>query len=534
MIEPILNRERFPRELEILRQLADGLPQIVWVAKPDGSHEYYNLRWYEFTGRPHGSLRTGWSDLFHPDDTLRADKAWAEALSSGKPYEIEFRLKRASDGAYRWFLGRALPLLNDDGEVVNWFGTCTDIHALKAAHEALRTARDELRQESLQKDEFLGVVSHELRTPLNAVFGWTRLMQENLLNEEERIEAVNSIMRNAEAQGRLIEDVLDMTRIANHRLSLERKILNVERIATEAVVAIAPSANAKAVKLKTVIETHDLWVFADAMRLQQVLLNLLTNAVKFTPPGGAVCLRVAEADDGGALIEVSDTGEGIGPELLPHIFERFRQGDSSSTHRHGGLGLGLTIAHELVTLHGGTIAAKSEGEGKGSSFILNFPLADRDSFLAKRAERPVVREIGLSEKALKGLRVMVVDDDAGVRDVVTMTLTKCGAKVVAVASAKEALKRLSDFSPHVVLSDIAMPDLDGYEFVQRLRRAANSRNATIPVIALTAYGSSQDRERALKAGFDQHVTKPIDPTQLVQAVATSRTEETQVSSSRSS
>src|SRR3954454_5513876 len=218
MIEPILNRERFPRELEILRQLADGLPQIVWVARPDGSHEFYNRRWYEFTGRPNGSLYQGWSDLFHPDDVEGADQAWAEALSSGNPYEIEFRLRRAADGVFRWFLGRALPYRNERGEVVNWFGTCTDIHMLKSAQESLRIARDELRQESQQKDEFLGIVSHELRTPLNAVYGWTRLIQGNVLNETERTEAVKSIMRNAEAQGRLIEEILDITRIVNQKL----------------------------------------------------------------------------------------------------------------------------------------------------------------------------------------------------------------------------------------------------------------------------------------------------------------------------
>jgi len=244
MIEPTLTRERFPRELEILRQLADGLPQIVWVARPDGSHEYYNRRWYEFTGRPRQGQPEPWSDLFHPDDMEQADQAWADALSSGQPYEIEFRLKRAADGAYRWLLGRALPYRDERGKIVNWFGTCTDIHALKSAQDVLRVTRDELQEESRQKDEFLGVMSHELRTPLNAVFGWTRLMQENVLNEEQRTEAVNSIIRNAEEQGRLIEEVLDITRIVNQKLPLERRVLNLTSIASEAAAAVAPSAEA--------------------------------------------------------------------------------------------------------------------------------------------------------------------------------------------------------------------------------------------------------------------------------------------------
>src|SRR3954468_22420236 len=272
MPEPIQGRERFPQELQVLRTLADELPQILWIARPDGSHEYYNRRWYEFTGMPQDRVELGgWSDLFHPDDVVRTDQAWAEALGSGNPYEIEFRLKRASDGAFRWFLGRALPHRDENGEIVNWFGTCTDIHSLKVAQDSLRAARDELRQESRQKDEFLGMISHELRTPLNAVFGWTRLMQENVLNETERAEAVNSIIRNAEAQGRLIEEVLDITRIVNQKLSLDRRIVNLDGIVNDAVEAVMPSANAKGVRLQTAIESRDILVHADPLRLEQVI-----------------------------------------------------------------------------------------------------------------------------------------------------------------------------------------------------------------------------------------------------------------------
>jgi PAS domain S-box-containing protein len=516
--------ERFPRELEILRHLADGLPQIVWVARPDGWHEYYNRRWYEFTGRGREiPLDDTWSDLFHPDDMGRADQAWAEALRSGNPYEIEFRLKRASDGAYRWFLGRALPYRDPNGEIVNWFGTCTDIHALKTAQDALRTARDELRVESRQKDEFLGMISHELRTPLNAVFGWTRLMQENMLNEEERVEAVNSIMRNAEAQGRLIEDVLDITRIVNQKLSLDRKVVNLDGIVSEAVEAIEPSANSRAVKLQTSIESRDLLVYADPMRLQQVVLNLMTNAVKFTPPGGQVSLRIARKADS-ALIEISDTGKGISAELLPHIFERFRQGDSSSTRHHGGLGLGLTIAHQLVMLHGGEIAAHSEGESSGSRFIVSLPIVALDWRPPEQAQRPTAGDAAFPAESLRGLHTMIIDDDANVRDLVALTLAKCGASVTVASSVHDALSLLPNLSPDVVVSDIAMPDVDGYEFIRRFRALTGAKGANVPVIALTAYGSVQDRERALKAGFDRHVTKPIDPAELVRTIVKIRAE----------
>jgi PAS domain S-box-containing protein len=287
MSEPLHAGERFPRELEILRQLADNVPQIVWVARPDGSHEYYNRKWFDYTGLTlAGSDDAGWNALFHPEDAARASEAWAEALRSGTPYDIEFRLKNATDGTYRWFLGRALPYRDSDGAIVNWFGTCTDINDQKLKQQALRGSGDAMRQENRQKDEFLGMISHELRTPLNAVFGWTRLMQENLLDEDERAEAVNSIMRNAEAQARLIEDVLDITRIANQKLSLDREILDVAHLTAGAIEAVRPSADVKGIVLETEIASTDLFVDADPMRLQQVILNLLTNAVKFTPPAG--------------------------------------------------------------------------------------------------------------------------------------------------------------------------------------------------------------------------------------------------------
>ncbi len=522
MSEPPLTPERFPRELEILRNLADELPQIVWVARPDGSHEHYNQRWYEFTGRPRDGRPEPWSDLFHPDDTERADRAWAKALASGEPYEIAFRLKRAADGVYRWFLGRALPFRDESGKIVNWFGTCTDIHSLKSAQDALRTARDELQEESRQKDEFLGVISHELQTPLNAVFGWTRLMQENVLNEQERTEAVNSIIRNAEAQGRLIEEVLDITRIVNQRLSLDRKILNLNSIVNEAAAAIASSAEGKAIKLKTLTESRDLRVYADPARLQQVVLHLLTNAVQFTAPGGRILLRVARQGDS-ALVEVSDTGKGINADLLPHIFERFRQRDRAATDLHGGLGLGLTIAHQLVLLHDGEITAQSDGEGKGSKFRVMLPVLKRGAQLPQEVKGRAAKGSAFPSGSLRGLHVMVVDDDAGVRDIVALTLAKCGASVTVANSGEDALNLLPNLAPDVVVSDIAMPGLDGYEFIRRFRALMSREGATVHAIALTAFSNAQERERALEAGFNQQLAKPIDPTELVRAIAESRT-----------
>lgn len=509
--------ERFPRELELLRRLADNLPQIVWVTRADGSHEYYNRKWYEFTGlSPNGSMGQSWDPFFHPDDLAWANQAWAEALRTGNPYDIEFRLKRATDGTYRWFIGRALSARNAEGAITNWFGTCTDIHEQKLTEGALREAGDRVRQENSEKDEFLGMISHELRTPLNAVFGWTRLIQENLLNEVERGEAVNSIMRNAEAQARLIEDVLDITRIINHKLSLDREVVNPLRLVADAVEAVRPSADAKGISLEMVVEAGDLLVDADPMRLQQVVLNLLTNAVKFTGRGGAVRVRT-ERERGSASIEISDTGKGISADLLPHIFERFRQGDSSSTRRYGGLGLGLTIAHQLVVMHGGAIEAQSEGAGRGSRFTVRLPIVALDTRASLQIPQPA-EEVVFPANSLRGVHVMVIDDEPSVRDLVALTLAKCGASVTVAASARDALGLMPNLTPDVVVSDIAMPEVDGYEFIRRLRALAEPKGRDIPAIALTAYAGAQNRHRALELGFDQHLTKPVDPAELVRAI----------------
>jgi PAS domain S-box-containing protein len=520
MTDPEAPRELFPGELQVLRQLADELPQIVWVARPDGSHEYYNKRWFDYTGLTlEGSTEQAWRDLFHPEDREHAESLWHEALRNGTPYEIEFRLKRASDGAYRWFLGRSVPYRDASGAIAQWFGTCTDIHEQKLTQEALRQAHEAIRRENIEKDEFLGMVSHELRTPLNAVFGWTRLMKENLLTEEERSQAVESIMRNTEAQARLIEDVLDITRIVNHKLSLDRAVWNVWEIVREALDAVQPSADAKGVRLVAQIGARDLLVAADRMRLQQVVLNLLTNAVKFTPGGGEIRVDVRR-ERGCACIEVSDNGQGIAPDLLPHVFERFRQGDSSSTRRHGGLGLGLAIAHQLVMLHGGEIEVHSAGAGLGTRFTVLLPIVavggEREPMVATAIDRP--HEIFPGD-SLSGLHVMVVDDEPSVRELLALTLSKCGASVTMAASVQDALALLPNLSPDVVVSDIAMPGIDGYQFIRQLRELVRPRQAELPVIALTAYAGVQDRERAMAAGFDRHLTKPVDPAELVRTIA---------------
>ncbi|MFZ1219312.1 MAG: ATP-binding protein [Chthoniobacterales bacterium] len=514
--------ERTTHELENLRQMADGLPQILWVARPDGSYEHFNKPWHDYTGLSfEESAGEAGREIIHPDDREQAETSWTEALREGTPHEVELRLRRASDGEYRWFLRRALPHHDSDGNIVKWFGACTDIHEQKVTQETLRAARDAMSRENIQKDEFLGLVSHELRTPLNAVFGWTRLMQEHVLGEQERAQAVDAIVRNAEAQARLIEDVLDITRIVNQKLSLDRQIVQVWRVVTEAIDDVLPSAETKGVSLISEVESHDLLVHADRMRLEQVVLNLLANAVKFTPRGGEVRIGVSHESEF-AVIAVSDTGQGIGAELLPHIFERFRQGDNTSTRRQSGLGLGLAIAHQLVRLHGGTIDVESAGPNQGSRFTVRLPILAVGDLPSAKSDPSHWTEDAFPAEHLRGLNVMVVDDEPSVRELLGLTLAKCGASVTPAASVGEALAVLPNLRPDVVVSDIAMPGMDGYEFLLKLRELVPARaGREVPVIALTACASGQDRDLALRAGFDRHLTKPVDPAELVRVIAAS-------------
>jgi CheY-like chemotaxis protein/anti-sigma regulatory factor (Ser/Thr protein kinase) len=297
--------------------------------------------------------------------------------------------------------------------------------------------------------------------------------------------------------------------------------VQVWRVVTEAIDDVLPSAEAKGVSLISEVESHDLLVHADRMRLEQVVLNLLANAVKFTPRGGEVRVGVSHAGEF-AVIAVSDTGQGIGAELLPHIFERFRQGDNTSTRRQSGLGLGLAIAHQLVRLHGGTIDVESAGPNQGSRFTVRLPILAVGDLPSAKSDPSHWTEDAFPAEHLRGLNVMVVDDEPSVRELLGLTLAKCGASVTPAASVGEALAVLPNLRPDVVVSDIAMPGMDGYEFLQKLRELVPARGGReVPVIALTACASGQDRDLALRAGFDRHLTKPVDPAELVRVIAAS-------------
>ncbi len=380
-----------------------------------------------------------------------------------------------------------------------------------------RAARSDAERATRLKDEFVATMSHELRTPLNAIVGWASILRRDHRPESVR-QGVEVIERNAKLQARMVEDLLDMSRILSGKLAMELQRTDLSGVIEAAVAAVRPVADAKDVRLHTAM-SPTAPVNGDPGRLQQVLWNLLTNAIKFTPPNGMVMIVAHEIEREGARsveIRVSDTGQGIDPKFLPFVFDRFRQADASTTRRHGGLGLGLSIVKTLVELHQGTVEAHSEGEGRGSTFTVRLPLAEKQvSAIAVAKEEPTEEGAPLA-----GLRVLVVDDEADARTLARRVLEERGAEVVTVGSAVEALQAVDAGDElSVVVSDIGMPEHDGYELITRMR-AMPGTVGQVPAVALTALARDEDRKRTLLAGYQVHISKPIDPAELVTVIAT--------------
>jgi signal transduction histidine kinase len=378
--------------------------------------------------------------------------------------------------------------------------------------EREQQARLEAQAANRAKDEFLATLSHELRTPLNAILGWAHLLAGGQLGEETSRRAIEIIERNTRLQARLIDDLLDISRIITGKLRLEFKPMALRSIVDAAVESAIPTATAKHVSLVRTFDGSAEAIVCDPARMQQVIWNLLSNAIKFTPDGGQI--TVAEGRENGMMVlSVVDTGTGIEPQFLPHVFDRFRQQDPASTRKHGGLGLGLSIVRHLVELHGGSITAHSDGAGRGATFVVKVPVATATN---ERVE--VVAQRSIAELAsLGGVRVLVVDNEADARGLIGAILESCGAEVVAVASAAEALEEIERRRPDVLLSDIAMPEEDGYSLIRKVRQLGGGD--PLPAAALTAYATARDRAQALLAGYQAHLTKPIEASELTAVVA---------------
>ncbi|MEK6324187.1 MAG: response regulator [Acidobacteriota bacterium] len=385
-----------------------------------------------------------------------------------------------------------------------------------------QAAREQAEAASRAKDEFLAMVSHELRAPLNAMLGWAQILRSTKVDESTMTHAVEIIERSARTQSRLIEDLLDTARIVSGKLRLDIKPVDLTSVVENAVEVLRPAAEGKGIAVRLNLNAARKVITGDADRLQQIVSNLLSNAIKFTPRDGRVELNLERADPH-MRITVSDTGKGITPEYLPFIFDRFHQAEGTSTRRHTGLGLGLSLVRHLVELHGGAVYAQSPGEGKGSTFTVNLPLRAVLPQVTEGAP-PVFSASGmLSAPSLGGVWALVVDDEADARELVATLLQQYGARVTAVASAEEALAVLAagepGKQPDVIVSDVSMPDVDGYELIRRVRELSVELGGRIPAVALTAYGRSVDRIRALSAGFQMHMPKPVEPAELATVVA---------------
>ncbi len=454
----------------------------------------------------------------------------SRALAGETFSDLELRLHYKGTG-HRWVANYAgCPIRNAAGQIEMVIVTFRDVTTQKRTESELAMAKEQAEAANRMKDEFLATLSHELRTPLNAILGWTQLLLLDSADPDDLRHGLQTIERNAQVQTQLVADLLDVSRIISGKVHLTPKPTNLRGVLDAANDALRPAADARGVRLETVVERPDPIVTGDADRLQQVMWNLLSNAIKFTPRGGLVQSRLRRVESQIHLV-VTDSGQGISPDFLPHVFERFRQADGSISRSHGGLGLGLAIVRHLVELHGGTVRAESEGDGKGSTFTVSLPVAapfdqvgmtaaevDAADLLAE-ASTPAPAPPPKPADALKGLRILVVDDEPDARAVVAAVLNRQQADVTAVGSAAEALEMVQRLRPDVMVSDIGMPLEDGYGLMRSVRKLSSAQGGSVPAVALTAYARVEDRVRTQEAGFQAHLHKPVEAHELVHTVA---------------
>ena len=473
-----------------------------------------------------------------PDDHIDEEPAILARLRAGDRIEHYETIRLTKDGRLIDISLTVSPIRGPNGQIVGASKIARDIteqrqarKALAAAYEAAKEARAEAEQAVVEKEkldqqaeessrlkeEFLATISHELRTPLSAILGWTRMLRLGQLSTEDHAKALDTIERNARAQAQLIDDLLDVSRIITGKLRMDVRPSEPNAFIDAAVEAVRPAAEAKGVHVQKVIDTAAISIPGDPVRLQQVVWNLLSNAIKFTPRGGRVQIR-SERVNSHLEIVVSDTGQGISSEFLPHVFDRFRQADQKTSRQHGGMGLGLAIVRHLVELHGGTVQASSQGPGHGATFTVQLPISPvyQVDPTAGRVHPGARDLLPADEKTdrLDGLVILIVDDEPDTRELLRQGLEYCGATVRVAGSAAEALKALADEVPDILISDIGMPTVDGYELIRQVRNLQTEEGRRVAAIALTAYTRVEDRLHALRAGYDMHVPKPVELTEL--------------------
>jgi PAS domain S-box-containing protein len=541
-------QEELARSEERLRLMIESVKDYaIFMLDPSGHVTTWNVAAQRIKGYRADEIIGQHFSKFYPEADVRDGKCERElrdATKVGRFEDEDWRVRK--DGSRFWANVIITPIRDPEGTLQGFAKVTRDLSERKRheeeridlarAEEArrvaeanedraqslieeLRRARDKAEQATRLKDEFLATVSHELRTPLNAMLGWARLLQTEGLTPEKSARAVETIVRNAVVQSKLIDDLLDVSRIITGQLRLDIDFINVNQVLLAAIDAVKPAADAKGIRLQMVLDPDPGALKGDAARLQQVFWNLLVNAVKFTPRGGRVHVTL-QRQDSSVQIEVADSGQGISKEFLPSVFDRFSQQDSTNTRRAGGLGLGLSIVKHLIELHGGTVAAHSDGEGTGATFVLRLPLIP---VRASRSEPPASAVSSVENlsfpSGLAGLSLLVLDDEEDARELVQTVLTQAGASVSLAATADQALAAVRQHKPDVIVSDIGMPGEDGYSFIRKLRSLPREEGGRIPALALTAYARADDRRKALAAGYQNHAAKPIEPQELLLVIA---------------
>ncbi|NUP04657.1 MAG: response regulator [Polyangiaceae bacterium] len=528
------------RELEALerrselrfRRLTDLMPLLMLAKRADGTVYYGNRAWADFTGsaEPRSLMDP---DRLHPEEVNEVMQQWRESLGKESFFERQLRLRRV-DGVFRWHLVRAVPERNEHGVCEGWIVTATDIDDQKHAEaerqrlfEAEQAARMAAEAATRMKDEFLATVSHELRTPLHSILGWAQMLRSGMLDGPRVQRALETIERNAGAQRELIDDLLDVSRIVRGNMRLQRRKMDVVAVAQTALDTVRPSADTKGVELamKAASPTQEIW--GDPDRIQQIVSNLLTNAVKFTPRGGHITVAISSTDADVSIV-VRDTGAGIAEDFLPYVFERFRQADHTTTRAFQGLGLGLAIVRHLVELHEGKIAASSPGLGQGATFEVRLPirLQNVDEPEAPwlrgqmRKTGPLDSDPGEDDpRELEGKTVLFVDDQRDALELFREIFEKQGARVVAVDSVDAALNALRSGTFDVLVSDIGMQGEDGYSLIRQVRELEKDSTDKTPAIAVSGFSRTDEGRRALAEGFQVFLTKPVDPDELLSIVA---------------
>ena len=481
------------------RQLADSIPQLAWMARPDGWIFWYNQRWHDFTGTtPEEMEGWGWQSVHDPAQLPRIVESWKAALASEQPWQDMFPLRR-HDGTFRIHLSRANPLRDANGRVTLWFGTNTDITELAQAQEAAQAA-------NRAKDHFIAVLSHELRTPLTPVLATILDLNSRTDLPADVSDAVELIRRNVELEARLIDDLLDITRISKGKLAMDRQVVSVDAVLRDAVRICEKDSTRKQINVAIELRAPNHRVEGDAARLLQAFWNLLQNAVKFTPPGGSIGIRT-RGDGAGLTVEITDTGIGIEADALQRIFEPFGQADDTISRRYGGLGIGLALSKALVEAHRGTLRARSAGKDQGSTFIVELATTTRQQM--NDGEPTTV-----THRPVPPLRILLVEDHDDTRHTLSRLIQNWGHAVDTAGTAAEALQAAAAKRFDLVISDLGLPDAHGNELMERLRHSSDIRG-----IAVSGFGTEHDVERSLQAGFDVHLAKPIGAQRLKAAIA---------------